>query len=121
MRPRPSFASVGLLEVTIFSKERPSRVMVGWRAASGLGDPRAEGGGGASATALHLRLAEQQPVDRDLLLEGEGDQEVHVRRGPALVAVHVLPADAEVPCELPLRAVAADLRQPFGKPALEFI
>ncbi len=63
------------------------------------------------ATALHSALAENQPVERHLLLECELDEKVCVRRRAVLVPVHVLLKNAEVARELALRTIAANLRE----------
>ena len=70
------------------------------------------------AVALHPALAEEQPVEGHVLLGGEGDEEVGVRRGAVLVPVDVLLEDAEIACELALGPVAPHLSDALGKLSL---
>jgi len=69
------------------------------------------------ATA-HATPAEQEPIERDVFLERELNQEVRVGGRPAFVAVHVLLKDAQVARKLALRPLASDLRQTIGELAL---
>src|SRR5215813_13169808 len=48
-------------------------------------------------TSAHLALAEEEPIDRDALLQRQGDEEIRVGGRAALVAVHVLLEHAEIP------------------------
>ncbi len=50
----------------------------------------------------HFTFAQEQPVDRDVLLERQRDQEVRVGCRPALVSVDVLLKHAEITRELSL-------------------
>ncbi len=50
----------------------------------------------------HLTFAQEQPVDRDVLLERQRDQEVRVGCRPTLVTVDVLLKHAEITRELSL-------------------
>lgn len=86
--------------------------------------PRAQGGAwsaGHSAIALHLALAQQEPVDGDVLLQREGNEKIGMGGGSALVAVHVLLEYTQVARELPLRSAVAYPRQSFRElPLLTF-
>ncbi len=50
----------------------------------------------------HFTFAQEQPVDRDVLLERQRDQEVRVGCRPTLVSVDVLLKYAEIARELSL-------------------
>ena len=68
---------------------------------------------------LHPPLAEQQPVEADLLLHGEGDQEVGMGGRSVFVAVDILLENPEIACELSLRATAAYLGDAIRELALD--
>ena len=70
-----------------------------------------------SPPSLHRSLAQQEPIEGDLLLLGQRDQEVDVRDGSALVAVDVLLEDPEVEGELSLGSLSAHSGQSLGQSA----
>lgn len=61
---------------------------------------------GALASA-RAAFAEEEPVQRYVLADGQGDQEVRMWRRAALVPVDVLLEDTEVFCKCTLRALSA--------------
>ncbi len=69
----------------------------------------------ALAIPPHLSLAQEQPVQRDVLLEGQRDEKIRVGRRTAFIAMHVLLEHAQFPGELPLRSVSPNLGQALGK------
>ena len=71
------------------------------------------------AIAPHLALAQQQPVDGDLLFQRQRDEKVGMRCRSALVAVDVLLKYPEIARELSLGAIPPNLRETFGKLSLE--
>jgi hypothetical protein len=71
--------------------------------------------GESLAAPAHSSSTQEQPVEGDVLLEGQGDEEIRVGRGPVLIAVNVLLKDSEFASKLPLRSLASDLREALGK------
>ena len=57
---------------------------------------------GSLSTPPHATLSEQEPIERDILLGGECDQEIGMRRGAVFVAIDVLLEDTQVSCKLSL-------------------
>ena len=73
------------------------------------------------AASSHAALAEEEPVEGDILLGRHREQEIRVRCGAALVAIDVLLKYAEVSRELPLGPIASNLCNSFGKFLLQSI
>lgn len=71
------------------------------------------------AAAAHSTFAEQKPIQGDVLLCAERDQEIRMRRRAVLVPVYVLLEYAKVSGELPLRALPTDFSQALGQLLLD--
>ena len=63
--------------------------------------------------------AKQEPVQRDSLLGGEGQQKIRMRCRPVFIAIHVLLKNAEVFRKLSLGPLSSDLGNPVGEFSLE--
>ena len=77
-------------------------------------DRPVRGGRCGSAAAALSAPAEQQPIERDIFLGRECDQEVGMRRGAVLVAVHVLLENAQISSELALRSIPSNFGESLG-------
>ena len=69
--------------------------------------------------APHATPAKQEPVQRDSLLGGEGQQKIRMRCRPVFIAIHVLLKNAEVFRKLSLGPLSSDLGNPVGEFSLE--
>jgi len=71
-----------------------------------------------SSAAARTPLPQKKPVQRDVFLKCEGDEEVRVGGGAILVTVDVLLENPQISGERALRAIPTDLLQTCRNPAL---